>query len=199
MKNIRKSMKANIIMSVIVVSAAMFAGAGCKSKKSLPSAQADSVEVEIPLSGPAYRSNADYFRASQSGRSPDLATARRIADMNARTALATLIESTMKVVTENYTNQATVGDRQEFMGKFEEQARSVVNQTLNDVTVIGERTFREPNGSFTHYVALQMSKDALLQNLNNSISRDELLRLEFNQHRFREVFDAEMKKFESGR
>jgi len=187
----------NVIATALVLSVAILVITGCKGNKSLPSAQAGATEVEVPFSDPKYKSNADFFRASQSGRSPDLSTAKRIALMNARTELGTLIESTMKVVTENYINQISVGDRQEYMSKFEEQARSVVNQTLNDVTIIGERTFKETNGGFTYYVAVEMSKDALLGKLNTNISKDERLQLDFNQHRFREVFNEEMKKFES--
>jgi len=199
MRNIRKTMTNHVIITAVILSASMFAVVGCKSSKSLPSVEAGSVEVEVPLTGREYRSNAEFFRASQSGKSPDLATAKRIALMNARTELGTLVESTMKVVTENYINQITVGDRQEFMSKFEEQARSVVNQTLNDVTIIGERTFKESNGGYNYYIAIEMSKDALLRSLNNNISKDEKLQLEFNQHRFRQIFDEEMNKFQNSR
>jgi len=185
----------NIFLTIMTV-ALLFAVAGCGGTKKLAQVTG-AVEVEVPFTGREYRSNTDFFRASQSGRSPDLSTARRIALLNARTQLGTLIESTMKVVSENYTNQADVGDRQDFMNKFEEQARSVVNQTLSDVAIIGERNFRESNGSYTCYIAIEMSKDVLLQGLNNSISRDERLQLEFNQHRFRQIFDEEMKKFEN--
>ena len=185
-----------VFVSLVTVSL-LFAAAGCKSKQPLPSVQAGSVEVEVPFSSREYRSDENHFRATQSGRSPDLSTARRIAQLNARTELAGLVESTIKSVSTNYINQRTVGDRQEFANRFDEEARAVVNQTLNDVRIIGERTFREANGSYTVYVAIEMSKDAMVNALNSRISQNERLRLDFDQHQFRRIFDEEMRQFQN--
>ena len=175
----------------------LVAAAGCKSKQPLPSVQAGSVEVEVPFSSREYRSNENFFRATQSGRSPDVSTAKTIALLNARTELAGAVESTIKAVSTNYINQRTVGDRQEFSNRFDQEARAVVNQRLVDVTIIGERAFREQNGSYTVWIAIEMAKDALLNSLNDRISNDERLRLDFDQHQFRKIFDEEMKQFQS--
>jgi len=181
------------IMAVVM----LFAVAGCKGKKSLPSVQAGSTEIVVPFSGKEYKSDANFFRATQLGKSPDLSAAKRIALLNAKTELGGLIETTMKAVTSSYTNQRTIDDRQEYASKFEEETRAIVNQKLNDVTIIGERVFKENNGGYTYYIAVEMSKDALLQNMNSRISKDERLKLDFDQYQFRKVFDEEMKKFEN--
>jgi hypothetical protein len=185
----------NFFTTIMMVSI-LFAAAGCKSKK-LPSVQAGSTEIAVPFASKEYRSDANFFRATQSGKSPDLSTAKRIALLNARTELGGHIETTMKAVTSNYTNQRTIDNRQEYASKFEEEARAIVNQKLNDVTIIGERVFRESNGGYTYYIAIEMNKDALLQNINNRISKDERLRLDFDQYQFRKIFDEEMKRFEN--
>ena len=186
--------KRNLFVSIIAVSL-LFAVAGCRNSKKLPTD--GSTKVSVPLSDKQYRTDKDYFRASQSGKSPDLATAKKIALQNARTELATGIQSTLKAVIDNYTNQRTVGDKQEFENKFEEQARTVVNQALNDVKIIADEVYKEANGSFTYYVAIEMSKDALTNSLSNRISKDAKLQLDFDQYQFRKVFDEEMKKFEN--
>ena len=175
----------------------MIAAASCGSKKGLPSAQVGATEVEVPLSGREYMSDANYFRATQLGRSPDLSAAKRIALLNAKSELAGLVESTMKSVSINYINQRTIGDRQEFGNRFDSESREVINQTLNDVSIIGERVFRESNGSYTYYVAIEMNKDPLLRSINERISKDEKLQLDFDQHQFRKVFDEEMNKFQN--
>jgi hypothetical protein len=166
---------------------------GCKGTKSV---QSDSTEVSVPLSGKEFRTDKDFFRASQSGKSPDLATAKKIALQNAKTELAGNIQSLMKAVTENYTNQRTVADKQEFENKFEENARAVVNQTLNDVKIIGEKVFREKDGKYTYYVAIEMSKEPVVNNVADRISKDAKLQLDFDKHQFQKVFDEEMGKFE---
>jgi len=171
---------------------------GCKSKK-MPTIQAGSERLTLPFSGKEYRSDADHFRAVNTGNSVDYAMARRIAIQNARTELAAGIEATLKAVTAQYADQRQVSNRQEFQSRLEEESRTVVNQLLNDVRVIGDETYREPNGNLTVWVAIEMAKDALAQAMNNQISRDERLRLDFDQHRFRQIFDEEMKKFENDR
>jgi hypothetical protein len=167
---------------------------GCKSTKSV---QSDSTEVSVPFSDKEYRTDKDYFRASQNGKSPDLATAKKIALQNAKTELAGNIQSLIKAVTENYTNQRTVGDKQEFENKFEENARAVVNQTLNDVKIIGEKVFKEKDGKYTYYVAIEMSKEPVVNNVADRISKDAKLQLDFDKHQFQKVFDDEMQKFEA--
>ena len=47
------------------------------------------------------------------GKSMDLATSKKIAIMNAKTELAGIVNSTMKTVTDQYTNQRTVGNNQQ--------------------------------------------------------------------------------------
>jgi hypothetical protein len=182
---------------LLVAAVAAMAGVvitGCGGTKSV---QSVSNEITVPLSGKEYRTDKDYFRATHSGKSPDLATAKKIALQNAKAGLAGDIQSTIKAVTENYTNQRTVGDKQEFENKFEENARAVVNQSLNDVRIIGEKTFKENDGKFTYYIAIEMSKEPVVNKIADRISKDAKLQLDFDKHQFQKVFDDEMQKFES--
>jgi hypothetical protein len=176
---------------------AVLTGAAVTSCKSAKSVQSDSTEVTVPLSGAEYRTDKDYFRASQSGKSPDLATAKKIALQNAKAELAGNIQSLIKAVTENYTNQRTVADKQEFENKFEENARAVVSQKLNDVKIIGDKVFKEKDGKYTYYVAIEMSKEPIVNSFADRISKDAKLQLDFDKHQFQKVFDEEMQKFEA--
>jgi hypothetical protein len=185
-------MTKNLIL-VVLVAIAVVAVTSCKTKQSV---QHSSTEVTVPLSEKEYHSDKDYFRATQSGKSPDLATAKKIALQNAKTELAGNIQSLIKAVTENYTNQRTVGDKQEFENKFEENARAIVNQTLNDVKIIGEKVFKETDGKVTYYIAIEMSKNAIFEKVSDRISKDAKLQLDFDKHQFQKIFDEEMKKFE---
>jgi hypothetical protein len=180
-----------------VLTVVIFTVSSCRSKQATPTIQAGSERVTIPFQSKEYRSNNTHFRAVNQGNSVDYAMARRIAMQNARTELASGIEAVVKAVTEQYADQRQVGNRQEFQTRLEEQSRTVVNQQLNDVRVIGDEAFREQNGTLTIWVALEMAKDALVQALNNRLSADERLRLDFDQHQFRRIFDEEMKKFEN--
>ncbi len=154
-------------------------------------------EVSLPLSGKEYQSDKDNFRAKQSGKSPDLATAKKIALQNAKSELAGNIQSVVKRVTDQYTNQRTVGNKQDFENKFEELAREVVDQTLTDVKMIGEKIFKETDGSYTYWVAIEDSRSAILAGIDKKISKDDKLQLDYDKKKFEDIFNAEMEKMKN--
>ena len=167
----------------------------CKSKKDITKVE-DSVEVEIPLSGKKYESDKNYFRAVQVGESTDLSTAKKIAEQNAKAELAGNIEALVKRVTDQYTNQRSVGNKKEFENKFEEISREVVRQDLKDVKVIDEKLFKKKDGIYQYWIAVEMSKESTLTGIFNGISKEAKLQLDFDKYQYQKIFDEEMKKYE---
>ena len=123
------------------------AAISCKSKKEIAKIQ-DSTEISIPFSGKQFENNKDFFRAKQVGESADLATAKKIAEQNAKAEMAGNINAVIKRVTEQYTNQRSVGTDKDFENKFEEMSREVVRLDLKDVNIIGERLFKQKDGLY---------------------------------------------------
>lgn len=176
--------------------------AGCKSKKATPVAkETGAVEISVPFSSKEYRSDENAFRAKQMGKSPDMATAKKIAFQNARGEMAGNINAMVKRVTDQYTNQRTVGNAQEFENKFEELSREVVSQELSNVKEIGEKIYKEPDGSYTYWIAIEADKKAVFEKLDARITNDAKLKLDYDKMKFQQIFDAEMKKLadEQGR
>ncbi|MDR3226709.1 MAG: hypothetical protein LBT56_03450, partial [Prevotellaceae bacterium] len=60
-----------------------------------------------------------------------------------------------------------------------------------------EKTFPEKDGRITYYIAIEMSKELLVNNIANRISKDAKLQLDFDKHLFQKVFNEEMEKFEN--
>src|SRR6218665_2396114 len=150
-------MKTTKLLLVPAVAALILAG--CKSKKATPiQKETGAVEISVPFSSKEYRSDENYFRSKQSGRSPNDATAKKIAMQSARAEMASNINATVKRVTDQYTNQRTVGNTMEFENKFEELSREVVNLEMSNVKEIGEKLFKEADGSYTYWIALEASK-----------------------------------------
>lgn len=186
-------MKFNKFFKVVAAIAVMPMFFSCGAPKAVTS---ELKEVSTPLSGPGYRSDVNYFRETAVGESPDLATAKKIATLNARTALAAEIQSTLKAVSEQYLNQVTVGNKQEFAAKFEETSRQVVNQVLEGVVVKEEKVFQAQNGRYQYWINVEMPKEPVVKNAADAISKDEKLALEFDKFQFQKTFDAEMAKLE---
>ena len=118
--------------------------------------------------------------------------ARTIADMNARTQLATQISSVLKGVTERYMNQINVADKAEFSQKVEQNVRLVVNQELNGAVVRGTKLYQNENGSYEYWVNIEMPRTKIMDGLEEAISRDEKLAVDFDQHLFMKTFEEEM-------
>jgi uncharacterized protein YwqG len=146
-------MKTSHLLLVPAVAALVLAG--CKSKKTPVQKETGAVEITVPFSGKEFRSDENNFRAKQVGKSPDIATAKKIAFQNAKAEMAGNINSTVKRVTDQYTNQRTVGNTQEFENKFEELAREVVNLEMANVKEIGEKIFKEPDGGYSYWIAIE--------------------------------------------
>ncbi len=180
---------------LLIPALAVLTLAGCKSKKGTPvQKETGAVEISVPFSSKEYRSDENYFRAKQVGKSPDLATAKKIAFQNARAEMAANIQATVKRVTDQYTNQRSVGNTQEYENKFEELTREVVNMQMSNVKEIGEKIFKEPDNSYSYWIAIEAGKKEVFEKLDAKISNDAKLKLDYDKQKFQQIFDAEMKK-----
>lgn len=187
-------MKTMKLLVVPAIAATLVAG-GCKSKKGTPiQKETGAKEITLPFSSKEYKTNEEFFRARNVGKSPDLATAKKIAMNNAKSELASNIQTTIKKVTDQYTNQRTVGNKQEFENKFEELSREVTNLTIGNIVVKDEKVFKEEDGTFTYWVAIEADKKTIFDNIEQKISNDAKLKLDYDKKKFEEIFNAEMKK-----
>lgn len=179
---------------LLIPAIAVLTLAGCKSKKKTIEKQTGAVEITVPFSSKEYRSDENFFRSKQSGKSPNDATAKKIAQQNARAEMASNINATVKRVTDQYTNQRTVGNATEFENKFEELSREVVNLEMSNVKEIGEKLLLNPDGSYTYWIALEANKKEVFEKIDAKISSDAKLKLDYDKQKFQSIFDAEMKK-----
>jgi hypothetical protein len=108
--------------------------------------------------------------------------------------MAANINALVKRVTDQYTNQRSVGNAQEFENKFEELAREVVNLEMSNVKEIGEKIFKETDGAYSYWIAIEANKKEVFDKIDSKISSDAKLKLDYDKQKFQQVFDAEMKK-----
>ena len=111
---------------------------GCKSKQALAKPEKGEVEIAIPLSGPQYQSDAENWRVVQQGVSPDMSMAKKVALQNARQELAATIRVQVRAVIDNYGKNTAVTDNIDVVNMYEEQAYSVIDQTLAGAELVGK-------------------------------------------------------------
>lgn len=174
----------------------LIAISSCKAPKTVQK-ETGAIEIALPFSGKEYQTDKENFRAKQMGKSPDLATSKKIALQNAKAELASNIQSLVKTVTSQYTNQRTDAKPQDFENKFEELSYLVVDQKLADVKLIGEKTFKETDGSYTYWVVVEMNKSSIMDEINNKVSKDAKLQLDYDKKKFEEIFNNEMLKLQN--
>ncbi len=173
----------------------LVAGASsCSSSKKAAGAQAPSgmVEETVPLSGPQYRSDAEYYRAVQNGVSSDRSTAQKIAMQNCRQELAANVQADLQLVVENYVREQNTGVAAENKSQYQEMAYTAVQQQLRDVQIVDEKIFRQENGSYRFYVCLQMAKATVEKAVEEAIANDAKLNLEFDREQFKKIFEERM-------
>lgn len=182
-------------LTLIALAAIVSATPACKSKKGTPiDKQTGAVEISVPFSTKDYQSDKENFRAKASGNSMDLTTSKKIALQNAKSEMAGLVQTTIKKVTEQYTNQRQITNAQEFSNKFEEMVREVTNQELVDVRVIGEKIFQESNKNYTYWVAIEANKQLVLNGIDKNISKNAKLAQDYDKKKFEDIFNQEMDK-----
>jgi hypothetical protein len=185
------------IMAAIV--AVVFAGCGGKKKAtSVAASSSMGTEVLIPCSDMEFHSDRTHFRGTGMADGVTMASVRRRANLDANAALAASINRTIKSVSDRYTQDITVGNRNEFAEKFEDMTRSVVDQSINNVSTVCSRVF-EKDGKYSVYVAVEVAKDEFLKNLSSSISNDARLRLDYDKMKFEQIFNEEMDRLSNER
>ncbi len=176
------------LVSLLIIS-------GCKSKEKAVKESGETL-IEVYCSGPEFFADAEYFRANQVGESVDQATAKKKALSNARADLASSVETTIKGVIDNYVNSRELNNVEEAEERFESLTREVINQKLTGVKTICEKTTKTDDGKYKTYIAIELSGDDLMNAMNERLSKDAKLKIDYDYEQFKKTFDEEMKKFE---
>jgi hypothetical protein len=168
---------------------------GCKSNKDIapaPVANANEKLIEVYCSGPDYQSDDEFFRANNLGESADQATSKKKALTNAKADLAGFIETTLKATFDNYVKDSEISNVSEVLEKYEGLSREVVNQKLNGIKVICEKQTVTKNNTYKTYVAIELSGEDIVRSMNDRLSGDDKLFIDYNYEKFKETFDKEM-------
>lgn len=132
-------------------------------------------EIKEPFSGSKYESNNRYFRATGKATSTKDAIAQSKAEMQARTGLAQQLQTTIQVVTDNYSKDVQGAHVNEAIERFETLVREVTNTTLADIRLIGQEKYLSQDGNYTVYVAMEIRKAAMYSTMKKLARQDERL------------------------
>jgi len=164
---------------------------GCKSKQKVPKGE---TEVSVPCSGPDFFTSSKFFRANSIGESQDQVTSKKKALANARAELAASIQTTVKAVTDNYTNSREMNNKEQVEERFEQLNREIVDQKLSGIKTICEKLVKTNDGTYKTYIAIELSAGDLVASYNERLSTDDRLKIDYDYEKFKQTFEAEMDK-----
>lgn len=190
--------KANAIITGIIVATIAILPA-CKSKQEVSKKEGGFKEIDIPCSGKEFRTDKNHFRADNSATSQDMSLSREKALTLAKQRLASIIETQIKSVTDRYVNEREVGENSEFEQKFENMTREVIDLKMKDIRIICEKPGALGNGKYQTFVAIEIDKEAFLNGINEGISNNEKLQLDYDKMKYEQIFNEEMEKLANER
>lgn len=164
----------------------------CGSSKKSVSIQNESIDTTVPFSKSKYKTDKNNFRAKNLVNSRDFATAKKIALLNAQVEIANTIKNTLKNVTSQYSSEKSIGKSEE----FEDGVKTSLSQTLTGTRILGEKIYKESNGTYNYWIAIEIPTQSVISGINSKLSNNAKLNFDFDQHKFQEIFDKEMEKLE---
>ena len=193
-----KTLTKNVLGAILIMGS--IAMVGCKSKEKETKPVEGEVEVSMHCSGPDYFSDKNNIRSNALGESTDRAIAMKKGMNEAKTKLAAAIQTTIKATIDNYANSREFNNKEQVEEKFESLSREVVKQKLSNVHRICEKMTKKTDGSskYVYYVAIEMKAGDLLEAINDKLTKQESLRIDYDYEKFKNTFDEEMNKLEKG-
>lgn len=193
-----KTITKNVLSAFLIVGS--IAMVGCKGKEKKETPVKGEVEVTMFCSGPDYFSNKKNIRSNALGESTDRAVAMKKGMNEAKTKLASAIETTIKATIDNYANSREFNNKEQVEERFESLSREVVKQKLSNVHRICEKMTQKTDGTgkYVYYVALEMKAGDLMEAINERLTKEESLRVDYDYEKFKNTFDKEMEKLEKG-
>ncbi|MEY2962843.1 MAG: hypothetical protein RL754_104 [Bacteroidota bacterium] len=181
-------MKARVLFSAVATAALLLTSCGSKTKT-------PKGEVEMVLPCSEFKSDKKTFRTYSYGESADMNVAKKKALSNAKTELAGMVMSTMKVVSDNYVKSAELNNREEVIERFEELSRTVVDQRLSGVVVVCDRVTQvTASGNYRYYIALELDGEKIVKDYYKGLQKNDKIMIDYNYEKFKAQFEEEMAK-----
>ena len=153
-------------------------------------------KVKEPFRGNAYESNERFFRGVGKGESAADNVAFAKADIEAKTSLASQMNTTMKQVADQYLGQTESNKAADVEDKFQSLVRQVMNTDIADLRKLGQEKYYDKKlDKYTVFVAYEIKKNAMFRFLKKQAKTDQSINAS-EQDAIQKILDEELKKTE---
>tara|TARA_Y100000589_G_scaffold313061_1_gene334011 strand:+ start:121 stop:678 length:558 start_codon:yes stop_codon:yes gene_type:complete len=134
-----------------------------------------------------------FFRANTSVKHPDLGESAYEATQQAKALLAENISQKVKSVTDRYKKTRTINGVVEFDKSVEGIVRFSSEVNLSDVRVVCSKVIRlKEENLYQRFVSVEMSKDAIIKEIENKISKDDAMYQDYRRSEMRKLLESEL-------
>lgn len=152
--------------------------------------------VKEPFQGNAYQTNNRFFRGTGKGESSAENIARSKADHEAKTFLASQVNTTIKEVADQYLGQTQNDRGADVADKFQTLSREVMNTNIADLRKIGEQKyFDKKQNKYTVFIAYEIKKNAMFSFMKKQAETNKQID-QRQQEVIKKILDEELKKSE---
>ncbi|MGB5989817.1 MAG: hypothetical protein WBG43_08775 [Marinifilaceae bacterium] len=182
-------MKVFRLLSLIVITAAI-SSCGTSEKMTKGQEKALGEEIVTPCSDVDFHTDKETFRATGIGTSLDLTTSKRKANLIAASNLAASVNQLIKAGIERYAGERQIGDKISFNEKYSDMAKQLVNQELNNISIVCTKTYQK-DGRYTSYIAIEVAKTELLNKVSSNIAKKAKDDQDFEAYKFKQSLEKE--------
>lgn len=167
----------------------------CASKKNAPLAKNpgyNRVEIEVPCKQEGF-DNAEYFRGTGTATAVNQQNARKAALQNAKSIIREKLGGFVSGLSTDYSrNVAGEAKASKVQNIIEGEFATLVEKELNDAEQTCEKGYVLDDGLFEYWIAIQIPKKKLVEDLTSQLSKNEELEIEFNRDEFRKYAEEKM-------
>ncbi len=127
------------------------------------------------------------------GISPRGEMAKRIAKVNARQEISTVIQTAIASYFEKYAKNYDTGTKVQFEERVQDTVKEIVDQKISGVTTICQKTYALGT-NYKVYVCMELKGD-VIGNIADEISKNKKLQIDFDADKFRKIAEEELKKY----
>lgn len=151
-------------------------------------------KVKEPFRGSAYESNNRFFRSTGKGESSQDNIAKSKADLDAKTYLASQVNTTIKQVADQYLGQTENENAADVADKFQSLVRQVMNTDMADLRKVSEKKFyNKKEKTYTVFIAYEIKKNAMFRYMKKQAKVDDKIS-ERQRDTIEKILDEEIKK-----
>lgn len=188
-------------MKKLLLAVLTLACVGCNVQKKAVTAQEESktpgyqrTAIEIPCKENGF-DDAEYFRGTGTATNINQQNARRAALQNAKAMVREKLGGFVQGLSSDYSRNATGSAQASKVQQIiEGELNTVVERELNDAEQTCEKGFVLDDGNFEYWIAIQIPKKKLIEDMTSQLDANEELEMEFNRNQFRKYAEEKMAK-----